>query len=176
MGGPRRQDDVVILRPRRPRDDDAIRQLNDKAFGGPDESRLISTLRNDGFAAIELVALENETIVGHLLLSKLAVTVSDRRLRALALAPTAVAPDKQRQGIGSGLVRASLRAARDGGWQAVIVLGHPDFYPRFGFSAEKASPLEAPFRGSSFMALELEAGVLAGHGRVVYPPPFGLGD
>ena len=175
MGRPRRQDDVVILRPRQPPDDDAIRHLNDKAFGGLDESRLISALRNDGWSAIELVALERETVVGHLLLSKLAVTLGGRDLRALALAPMAVAPDRQRQGIGSALVRGGLQAAREGGWQAVIVLGHPDFYPRFGFSAEKAVLLEAPFQGSAFMALELESGVLAGRGRVVYPPPFGLG-
>lgn len=174
MGRPRRQDDVVILRARQPSDDDAIQRLNDAAFGGPDESRLISALRDGGLAAIDLVALEGETIVGHLLLSKLVVTLGGRGLRALALAPMAVAPDRQQQGIGSALVRAGLQAAREGGWQAVIVLGHPDFYPRFGFSTEKASLLEAPFRGSAFMALELEAGVLAGRGRVVYPPPFGL--
>jgi putative acetyltransferase len=175
MGGPRCQDDVVILRPRQPSDDDAIQRLSDAAFGGPDESRLIAALRDGGLAAIELVAAQGEAVVGHLLLSKLAVTLGGRGLRALALAPMAVAPDRQRQGIGSALVRAGLQAAREGGWQAVIVLGHPDFYSRFGFSAGKAALLEAPFRGSAFMALELETGVLAGRGRVVYPPPFGLG-
>jgi len=174
MGGPRCQDDVVILRPRQPSDDDAIQRLNDAAFGGPDESRLIAALRDGGLAAIELVAAQGEAVVG-LLLSKLAVTLGGRGLRALALAPMAVAPDRQRQGIGSALVRDGLQAAREGGWQAVIVLGHPDFYSRFGFSAGKAALLEAPFRGSAFMALELETGVLAGRGRVVYPPPFGLG-
>jgi len=175
MGRPRREDDVVILRSRKPSDDDAIRRLNDEAFCGPDESRLISDLRNDGWATIELVALDGEMVVGHLLLSKLEVTLDERDLRALALAPMAVAPDRQRQGIGSALVRAGLQAAREDGWQAVIVLGHPDFYPRFGFSAARAALLEAPFEGSAFMALELETGVLAGRGRVVYPPPFGLG-
>src|SRR6185437_16799632 len=114
MGRPRRQDDVVILRARQPSDDDAIQRLNDAAFGGPDESRLIAALRDGGLAAIELVAAQGEAVVG-LLLSKLAVTLGGRGLRALALAPMAVAPDRQRQGIGSALVRAGLQAAREGG-------------------------------------------------------------
>jgi putative acetyltransferase len=96
-------------------------------------------------------------------------------VRTLALAPMAVQPHRQRHGIGSALVRAGLQRARERGWQAVIVLGHHDYYPRFGFSAALAQPLEAPFSGASFMALELDPGALQGSaGRVVYPPPFGI--
>lgn len=172
MGRPCGQDDVVTLRPRRPSDDGAIRRLNDAAFGGTHESRLIAAIRDSRLAAIELVAVGDETIVGHILFSVLAVTIECRSIRALALAPMAVRPGRQRQGIGSALVHAGLHAAREQGWQAIIVLGHPAFYPRFGFSAEKAACLEAPFQGDAFMVLELETGVLAGCGRVVYPPPF----
>jgi putative acetyltransferase len=87
----------------------------------------------------------------------------------------AVIPARQRQGIGSRLVEEALAAARRLEADAVIVLGHPEFYPRFGFSAEKAAHLTAPFSGESFMALELTPGSLAGApGNVRYPQAFGL--
>jgi putative acetyltransferase len=164
----------VSVRSRRPRDDAAIAALNDAAFGGSYELRLIGDLRAAGLAAIELVAARDETIVGHILFSVLVLTVEQRDVRALALAPMAVAPACQRRGIGSSLVRAGLDEARRQAWQAVIVLGHPNFYPRFGFTPDLAAKLEAPFHGESFMALEFAAGTLAGRGRVVYPPAFGL--
>ena len=152
-------------------DDSAIRRLNDDAFGGPSESRLIEDLR----AAVELVAVENGDIVGHILFSVLATTIDRQAVPALALAPMAVRPDRQRQGIGSVLVHAGLRLARERDWRAVIVLGHKEYYPRFGFSAALARPLEAPFSGDAFMALELEPGALRGEkGRVTYPPAFGV--
>ena len=81
----------------------------------------------------------------------------------------------QRRGIGSALVRAGLELARHRDWRAVIVLGHKDYYPRFGFSAALAHPLKAPFSGDAFMALELAPGALQGaDGRVTYPPAFGV--
>jgi putative acetyltransferase len=94
----------------------------------------------------------------------------------LALAPLAVTPARQRQGIGSQLVREGLRACAAAGHRIVVVLGHPAYYPRFGFSAALARPLKAPFSGESFMAAELVPGALPGvAGEVRYPPPFGLG-
>lgn len=162
-------------RERGPADDEAIRRLNDLAFAGPYESRLIEDLRAANLAAVELVAVEQAEIVGHILFSVLAVTVDQKSIRALALAPMSVRPDRQRCGIGSALVRTGLACAREGGWQVVIVLGHPEYYPRFGFSAELARPLKSPFSGNAFMALEMEPGALrGGNGRVVYPPAFGI--
>lgn len=174
MAGPRRQDDVVI-RERQAADDDAIRQLNDAAFGGLDESRLVEGLRAVHLAAVELVAVEGTAVTGHILFSPLAVTCGKKAIRALSLAPMSVQPGQQRSGIGSALVRAGLKAAKARDWQAVFVLGHPDFYPRFGFSTALARPFKAPFSGEAFMALELEPGALdGGDGHVVYPPPFGI--
>jgi putative acetyltransferase len=165
----------LVIRDRQPVDDEAIRRLNDAAFGGAGESRLVDALRTAGLIAVELVAIDADAMVGHILLSALDVTVAGRPLRALALAPMAVQPARQRQGIGSALVREALQRAQRQAWQAVIVLGHPNYYPRFGFRAALAQPLKAPFSGASFMALELESGALRGsEGRVVYPPPFGL--
>ncbi len=93
---------------------------------------------------------------------------------ALSLAPMAVLPSHQRQGIGSRLVEAGLEACREKSCNIIVVLGHTEFYPRFGFSAELAQPLKSPFGGGdAWMAMELVPGVLAGvEGRVQYPAPF----
>jgi len=164
-----------VIREHQPADDDAIRELNDAAFCGPDESRLVEDLRAAGLAAVELVAIEGTAIVGHILFSPLAVTRGKDSIRALSLAPMSVQPGQQRRGIGSELVRAGLGIAKARDWQAVFVLGHLGFYPRFGFAATLARPFKAPFAGDAFMALDLVPGVLAGSdGRVVYPPPFGI--
>ncbi len=87
----------------------------------------------------------------------------------------AVLPDHQRRGVGSRLVADGLLACRQAGHRIVLVLGHPEFYPRFGFSADLAQTLESPFgSGAAWMALELVPGAMAGvQGRVEYPPPFG---
>ena len=163
------------IRGRTAADDSAIRRLNDDVFGGTYESRLIEDLRAADLDAVELVAVENDDIVGHILFSVLATTIDRQAVPALALAPMAVRPDRQRRGIGSVLVRAGLSLARERDWRAVIVLGHQKYYPRFGFSAALARPLEAPFSGDAFMALELEPGALRGEkGRVTYPPAFGV--
>src|SRR5262245_56482882 len=105
----RGQDDVVI-RPREVGDDEAIRRLNNTAFGGTYESKLVEDLRAARLAAIELVAFEN-AVVGHILFSALEVTFGTRAVRALALAPMSVRPNRQRCGIGSGLVRHGLGQA-----------------------------------------------------------------
>ena len=165
----------MTIRWRLPADDDAIRRLNDAAFGGTAESTWIADLRTAGLAVIELVALAHDDIAGHILLSTLSVRSDGRAVDALALAPMAVRPDCQRAGIGTALVRAGLDAARRGKWCAVIVLGHPSYYPRFGFSAERTRHLKAPFRGDAFMALEFVPGALDGADvSVVYPPAFGV--
>ena len=94
---------------------------------------------------------------------------------ALSLAPLAVLPGYQRQGVGSALVRRALEEARRQGHAAVLVLGHADYYPRFGFSAGKAAGVACPFgdAGPHWMALELVSGALEGvRGRAVYPPAF----
>jgi putative acetyltransferase len=156
-----------------PDDIEAIAALNRAAFGGEEEVRIIDRLRRDGLFALSLVERDDGAIVGHILFSKLDVTVDGRAVPAVALAPMAVEPTRQRAGIGSRLVRQALHMLKDRGWEAVIVLGHPDYYPRFGFSAALAAKLAAPFSGAAFMALELKPGALAGaSGAVRYPRAF----
>jgi putative acetyltransferase len=165
----------LIVRPRAIIDDNVITRVNDVAFGTPDEARLIRALREANAAAIELVAIDNARIVGHILFSVLDVAIDNRVVKALALAPMAVGPSYHRQGIGSALVHTGLEQARADGWEAVIVLGHPRYYPRFGFAAAQTRHLEAPYSGEAFMALELRPGALDGQrGRVVYPAAFAM--
>jgi putative acetyltransferase len=163
----------LIVRPRAITDDNVITRVNDIAFGTPDEARLIRALREANAAAIELVAIDNARIVGHILFSVLDVAIDNRVVKALALAPMAVEPSHHRQGIGSALVHTGLEQARADGWEAVIVLGHP----RYCFAAAQTRHLEAPYSGEAFMALELRPGALDGQrGRVVYPAAFALVD
>ena len=163
------------IRPEAPSDQPEVAALLQAAFGGDYERELVSRLRSDGLVAVALVAEAEQQIVGHIVLSWLPTQVDGRPVRALALAPVAVRVDHQRRGIGSRLIKAALAAGERAGAQAVILLGHPSYYPRFGFSADLAAKLASPFSGPAFMALELAPGALSGAaGAVAYPPAFGL--
>jgi putative acetyltransferase len=165
----------ATVRAETPEDRQAVREVNLQAFRGVDEARLVDALRDGGHARLSLVAEEGGRVVGHILFSNLPIVTQAGTLHALALAPLAVLPARQRQGIGSRLVREGLRLCAEAGHRVVVVLGHPDYYPRFGFSARLAERLKAPFSGAAFMALELVPEALADvTGEVRYPPPFGL--
>ena len=164
---------ALTIRAETSADFDAIRRVNRLAFGGDLEVRLVDALRDGGWLRLSLVAERDSEIVGHILFSELPIETPQGTLPALSLAPVAVLPEHQKQGIGSELIRQGLVNSRLAGYRIVIVVGHPEYYPRFGFSAELARPLESPYAGEACMALELEPGVLNGvTGRVTYPPPF----
>jgi len=170
---------MMHIREERPEDAEGIRAVNDAAFGGEDESALIERLRDDDLMIASLVAEEYGEIVAHIAFSELEVTSNDhkRSIRAASLAPMAVAPTHQRLGIGSELVRQGLEKCREKGVEAVVVVGHERFYPRFGFSAEIAECLKCPFSAPFFMVLALKQGVFDDFsGFVIYPDAFGLGD
>jgi putative acetyltransferase len=163
----------MIIRDESPADWPHIDVLLDGAFGGSYESRLVARLRHAGLLAVALLGEEEGQIVGLIVMSRLPAQVDGRAVRALALAPMAVRPDRQRRGVGARLIVAGLERARASEAQAVFVLGHPTYYSRFGFSADLAAKITAPFGGPSFMALELVPGALSGvAGAVVYPPAF----
>jgi putative acetyltransferase len=153
-----------------------IRTIHEAAFGGPDEADLVDRLRADGHALISLVAELDTGLVGHILFSRMWIRSQTGALvSAVALAPVAVLPEHQRRGIGGRLVRYGLELLRGRGEKIAIVVGHPDYYPRFGFSTEKAQSLESPFPAEAFMAIELIAGALDGvQGSVVYPAAFAI--
>jgi putative acetyltransferase len=165
---------AIPIRSERDSDWEPIRVVHRLAFGRDDESRLVDALRDGGYTRVSLVAEIDGQVVGHVLFSELSIITAAGPLGALALAPLAVLPAWQRRGVGSELMRRGLDECRLQGHEIVIVQGHPAYYPRFGFSAELARPLESPYAGDAFMALELVAGALAGiTGKVVYAPPFG---
>lgn len=164
----------VLIRPETVADVTAIGEVNRLAFGQGGEARLVEELRAGGFVRVSLVAELHGRVVGHILFSELSIDSDAQSVSALSLAPMAVLPDFQRQGIGQRLVKRGLEVCRDQGHRIVIVLGHPEFYPRFGFSAKLAAQFTSPFSGDAFMALELVPGSLQGiEGQVCYPPPFG---
>lgn len=164
-----------IIRPETEKNSDAVFKVNQRAFPTPAEAKLVNELRDGGFVRVSLVAEIEGQVVGHILFSELPIVTAQGTVPALSLAPMAVVPEYQRQGIGSELVRRGLEACREQGHRIVVVLGWPQFYPRFGFSAELARTLESPFSGDSFMALELVPEALNGiSGRVQYPPPFSV--
>ena len=149
----------IIIRPESTADQDAIRHVNRLAFGQDEEARLVDALRDGGYVRVSLVAEQTGQVVGHILFSDLPIITEAGTVAALALAPMAVLPELQRQGIGSALVQKGLEACRQQGHRIVVVLGHAHFYPRFGFSPKLAAHLESPFSGSdSFMAVELVPG------------------
>jgi len=166
----------VLVRPETPADHEAIRHVNRLAFGQAAEACLVDALRDGGYVEASLVAEKGGQVVGHILFTDLPILTDAATVSALALAPLAVSPAFQRRGIGSALVRRGHEMCRGQGHRIVIVLGHPDFYPRFGFSQELAANLESPYSGKpAFMALELVPGALAGvAGQVKYPPPFNV--
>lgn len=154
-----------------PADRPAIAAVIEAAFGRVDEARLTEALRADEDAMFELVALEGEAVVGHILFSRL---WADRDELYAALAPLAVDPGRQRTGVGSRLVRAGLESARQFGAHGVLVLGDPAYYGRFGFTAATAAEVRAPYAGRpAFQALALEDGAFEGPITVAYPDAFG---
>ena len=124
---------------------------------------------------LSLVAELERRIVGHILFSRMWIDARNGPVEAAALAPMAVLPGHQRRGIGGQLIRHGLDLLRDREERIVIVLGHPNYDPRFGFSTGKARSLASPFSPEAFMAMELRAGALDGvRGKVRYPAAFGL--
>jgi putative acetyltransferase len=167
-----------MIRPETPADADAIYLVNKQAFDGREaEPRLVDSIRrSEGFIPeLSLVAEQNDQIIGHILFSRIHIQSENVQLPGLALAPMAVLPEYQGQGIGSALVKHGLEECNRLGHAWIIVLGHPAYYPRFGFASELAKSLECPFGdcGNAWMALELIPGALKGvRGKVIYPPAF----
>jgi putative acetyltransferase len=165
----------VIVRGETPADYAGIRDVNESAFGTSEEADLVESLRTDGDVLVSVVAEVERQIVGHVLFSRMAIDTGAAEIPAVALAPVAVAPLYQRQGIGGRLIESGLRELRSLGERIVIVVGHPTYYPRFGFSSERARSLEHSFPPEAFMALELMPGALDGlRGRVRYARAFRL--
>jgi putative acetyltransferase len=159
-----------VIRYARAADHGAIENVLRLAFGRPDEAALVARLRAEEDALFELIAEEDDEVVGHILFSRL---WADRFELYGALAPLAVHPDRHRQGLGSKLVRGGLECAREFGCHGVLVLGDPGYYGRFGFSADAAREIKSPYSGlPGFQALALEDDAFERPISVAYPGAF----
>lgn len=168
---------MIVIRPERPEDAEVISEVNRGAFEGEEEVELISALRKSRYfiPELSLVAAEDDKIVGHILFSSIKIITESEEVSVLSLAPMAVVPDHQKRGIGAKLVEQGLEAAAGLGHTIVVVIGHPEYYPRFGFKPARGHGLEAPSEvpDAAFMVLELENGALDGVvGVVEFSPPF----
>ncbi len=168
---------MATIRPERPSDYAAIEQVTRLAFGGDGEARLVAKLREAGGCdpALSLVAVRDDRVVGHILFSPILIEADGDEVRALALAPMAVLPDYQRQGVGSSLVLGGLGACRSGGHTIAVVVGHAQYYPRFGFVRASQYGVRCPFTvpDEAFMIKALVPSGLDNIAGVVrYPAAF----
>jgi putative acetyltransferase len=140
----------MIVRPETPGDIAAIRVVEEAAFGQSAEARLVDDLRAAGDSVFSLVAVDNGTVIGHTIFSRLQAPFP-----ALALGPVAVLPERQRTGVGSRLIREAIARSEVAGWTGIFVLGDPAFYRRFGFDVGKARGFKSSYAGPHLMALSL---------------------
>ena len=163
----------AVVRPERPLDVAGVFDVDRAAFGRDDEARLVDTLRATDAVIASLVAAHGDDIVGHVLFSAVSIESSDGSVPIASLAPLAVLPAWQRRGIGAALVRAGLEMCRSSEYPAVIVVGDPAYYARFGFAAATVAHLGSPYAGEACMGLDLRPGFLrAATGTIRYPPAF----
>lgn len=167
----------IFIRPQQPADDAAVFMVNERAFGRPDEARLVEKLRQapDAIPELSLVAVVGGQVVGHILFSLVTLDTPRGSLPILSLAPLAVLPEYQNQGIGSALSRRGVAEARRLGYTILVVLGHPNYYPRFGFSQAADYGIRCAYDvpDEAFMVMALSPGALEGlQGVVRYPPVF----
>lgn len=168
---------MITVRPERPEDVAAIRAVNEAAFGQSAEADITDALRFASPDVLSLVALSEETIVGHIFFSPVKVEGGSRTIQGMGLAPMAVLPERQRQGIGSRLFEAGLRILRKQDCPFVIVLGHPGFYPRFGCALASRCGLTCQWEGvpdEALMVLVFDEAAMAGvTGVARYRDEFG---
>ena len=158
----------MIVRPETQDDIAAIRAVEEAAFLQSAEAQLVEDLRDAGDSVFSLVAVEGETVIGHAMFSRLKAPFP-----ALALAPVAVRPERQRTGVGSRLIREGIARSEAAGWSGIFVLGDPVFYRRFGFDVGKASGFISPYAGPHLMAVPLGRNELpTDTGSIQHAPAF----
>lgn len=167
----------LIIRKESEKDHQKVFSLLKAAFGKDNEAVLVEKLRkrNDFIPDLSLIAEMNEELVAYILFTKISIIREEQAYETLALAPVAVHPEYQKKGIGKKLITDALSRCRQLGFRSVIVLGHAEYYPAFGFKPACNWNISAPFEvpSEAFMALELSENELAGKsGRVEYPPEF----
>jgi putative acetyltransferase len=174
---PRRAHELTI-RAERAGDAQALRAVVDAAFGGPVEGQIVDDIRGtdrwvDGGSLVAVTG--GGTIVGQVLVSEGDLIADDGALRRIwMVGPVAVAPDRQRRGVGSALMKAAIAFATERGQPLLVLLGHATYYPRFGFEPARSIGIEAPqpWRDANWMALRLPAWDASTRGVAHFPPAF----
>jgi putative acetyltransferase len=162
------------VRPETEADRAAVRAVNEAALETDAEADLVEGLRGSGVSLVSLVAEADGEIIGHILFSPVWLN-DDASLNVMGLGPMAVVPNRQRNGVGSALLRQGLICCKDLGARAVVVIGHPEYYPRFGFAPASRYSLRCEYDVPEdvFMVAELEAGALNGaSGLIRYHDAF----
>lgn len=165
----------IIIRTEREADFSAVYEINCKAFGTSEEGLLVDKLRKSGIPLISLVSELNDKLVGYILFSQAHIVSKNSRIEIMALAPMAVLPEYQGQSIGSELVKHGLKLCIQNGFKAVAVLGHPEYYPRFGFEPSINFSITCSYDvpDEVFMIRELKKGFLNNlNGQVEYHKSF----
>ncbi len=164
----------MLIRNEEEKDWAAVHALNASAFETSAEANLVDALRERAQPVVSIVAENNKKVVGHIMFSPISLT-GHPDIKIMGLAPMAVAPEHQRKGIGSALVRVGLERCKQLGFGAVVVLGHPEYYPRFGFSQSSRFGIGCEYEVPEevFMVMELQPGYLHGKsGTVKYHAAF----
>jgi len=161
---------MIKFRQEKPGDQLAIRGVNVQGFGTSEEADLVDALRQANAIVLSMVALDGEDIIAHILFTEVVVTRADSRFTGIGLGPMAVLPCYQRKGIGSRLLQIALDKCRRLDYDFVVVLGHPEFYSKFGFSPAKPYGISCEFDApdEAFMVLELRENALAGSSGIVH--------
>lgn len=159
---------TIEIRSETEADKAAVFDINAAAFPTDAEARLVDSLRDSAESYVSLVAVENQDVIGHIMFTAVKLEAFDK-LYLMGLAPMAVSPSLQRAGVGTELVKAGLQRCRALGVGAVAVLGHPEYYPRFGFrpSSQWGIKSEYDVPEDVFMMLELSAGYLQGYQGII---------
>lgn len=170
---------MIEVREEKGQDHEEVSAILRKAFNGEDEVKLVSAIRESThfIPELSLVALHHRRDpVGYILFSEITISTEKENLTSLALAPVAVVPELQGEGVGSLLIKDGLMRATSLGYRHVVVLGHKEYYPRFGFVPASEQNLSGPFdAGDAFMVKELKKDALKDvSGEVIYPKAFGV--
>ena len=166
---------AIIIRPEVPEDHQKIRTINLSAFETDVEANLIEALRRSGIPLISLVAEQNGELVGHILFSPVRMEGSGSDVSIAGLAPMAIFPEYQKQGIGTLMIEEGVKRCHEAGYAAIVVLGHPQYYQKFGFipSVRFGIRSEYDVPDDVFMVRELDRGALDGcKGTVKYHEVF----